>query len=77
MNGDRWHKGSRFWMIGTQALWLSWSLVILCAWQAPQAIEEAIGAFSLVAFALLGGGAASNFQQARATVRDAQSGGAS
>lgn len=70
MNTDRWHKGSRFWLIGTQALWLSWGLVVFVAFKAPAAIEEAIGAFSLATFVLLGGGAASNFQQARTAVRE-------
>ena len=69
MNDDRWHKGSRFWLIGTQALWLSWAIVPFAAFKAPSAIEEAIGAFSLTTFVLLGGGAASNFQQARNAVQ--------
>jgi hypothetical protein len=62
---NKWHKGSRFWMVGLQALWASWLLVPFVAWIAPAAIEEAIGAFSLISFTLLGGGAASNFQQAK------------
>ena len=23
---SKWHKGSRFWLLGAQALWLSWLL---------------------------------------------------
>lgn len=71
---ERWHKGSRFYLVGLQALWLSWAVIPVTLYFWPAAVEEAIGVFGLVSFTLLGGGAASNFQQARTQVRDAQGG---
>ena len=73
---SRWHKDSRFWRIGALALVLSWGLVPLVLFGgAVAAVEEAIGAFSLTVFALLGGGAVHNFQQARAEVARAKAEG--
>lgn len=74
MNANRWHKGSRFYLVGLQALWLSWFVIPVVLYWQPAAVEEAIGVFGLVSFTLLGGGAASNFQQARAAVAEAQGG---
>lgn len=71
---DRWHKGSRFYLIGAQALWLSWFTIPLVLWLRPEAVEEALGIFGLATFTLLGGGAAHNFQQARSAVADARDG---
>jgi len=55
-NEDSWHKGSRFWNVGTQALYMAGSFVYLAGGFRPQFVQEAIGAFTLIAGLLLGGG---------------------
>ena len=71
----RWHKDSRFWRVGLAAMLLAWFVIPLVLWFQPEAVEAGIGVFGLTTFTLLGGGAASNFQQARAAVEQARNGG--
>ena len=72
MDNEKWHKGSRFWLLGAQALWLSWLLVPLALLFRADATEEAMGAFGAVAFVLLGGGATYNYKHGHVQVGDGE-----
>ena len=63
-NGEgSWHRGSRFYRLGSHALYMAGSFVYLAGGFRPEFIQEAIGAFTLVAGVLLGGSTWTNIKE--------------
>ena len=59
----QWHKGSRFYRIGSHALYIASSFVFLAGGFRTEFVREAIGAFTLVAGLLLGGSTWTNLKE--------------
>ena len=62
-NGDTWHRGSRFWRVGTQALYMAASFVYLTMAFHPALVVEEFGVFGGVGAVLLGGGTWTNLKE--------------
>lgn len=60
---ESWHRGSRFYRIGSHALYISSSFVLLAGAFRPEFVQAAIGAFSLIAGLLLGGSTWTNLKE--------------
>jgi len=60
---DTWHRGSRFWRVGTQALYMAASFVYLTMAFHPGLVVEAFGVFGGVGAILLGGGTWTNLKE--------------
>lgn len=60
---DTWHRGSRFWRVGTHALYLAASFVYLSMAFHPELIAQAFGVFGGVGGILLGGGTWTNLKE--------------
>lgn len=63
MSAQSWHRGSRFYAVGRQALWLAATLVVLCICFARDSVGEALLAFGGTVGTLLGGGTWSNIKE--------------
>lgn len=59
---DKWHRGSRFYMIAAQVLWLSWLFAMVVIFRAPtvEFTPHAIGMLGGVFAAILTGSAVPN-----------------
>lgn len=58
----KWHKGSRFWLLGMQALWLGAVLCVLVIFRVPEAVPEALGMYGGLGAVILGGGTWQNLK---------------
>ena len=58
-----WYRDSRFWLVGTQALYMAASFVYLTMFFHPELVPEAFGVFGGVGAFLLGGGTWTNLKE--------------
>lgn len=66
MNGekpDAWHRNSRFYRIGSHALYLAGSFVYIAFAFHPELVEAAFGVFGGIGAILLGGGTWTNLKE--------------
>jgi hypothetical protein len=63
MSDDTWHRGSRFYRLGSHALYMAGSYVYLAGAFRLEYVQEAFGSFGLVVGLLLGGGAWTNIKE--------------
>lgn len=58
-----WYRGSRFWLVGTQALYMAASFVYLAMFFHPEIVTEAFGVFGGIGAILLGGSTWTNLKE--------------
>ena len=58
-----WHRGSRFYRLGSHAVYMAGSFVYLAGGFRPEYVQETIGAFTMIAGLLLGGSAWTNIRE--------------
>jgi len=77
-NGAPWHRGSRFYRLGSHALYMAGSFVYATLAFRPELVIEAFGVFGGIGALLLGGGTWTNLKERdirRAEVRSNGEGG--